>query len=95
MKLVARSERTDTTVWSQSQQSRSEAAIPMSTSAACPRRSHDLRCRSNRNNYGLSIKRTYDKHASRESDQEMVIVINLRVPTVHSLRNSRDHFLRV
>lgn len=94
MKLDARSERTDTTVWSQSQQSRSEAAITMSTSAACPRRSHDLRCRSNRNNYGLSIKRTYDKHASRESDQEMVIVINLRVPTVHSLRNSRDHFLR-
>ena len=57
----------------------------MSTSAACPRRSHDLRCRSNRNNYGLSIKRTYDKHASRESDQEMVIVINLRVPTVFTV----------
>lgn len=57
----------------------------MSTSAACPRRSHDLRCRSNRNNYGLSINRTYDKHASQESDQEMVIVINLLMPTVFTV----------
>lgn len=55
------------------------AAITMSTSAACPRRSHDLRCRSNRYNYDLSIKQTYDKHATRKSYREIAISTNLHV----------------
>jgi hypothetical protein len=69
------------------------ATITMSTSAVCPRRSHDLRCRSNRYNYDLSIKQTYDKHATRKSDEEMAIVINLpSQPNVFSLIYTRDHF---
>lgn len=50
--------------WCSGQQSRSQVQIAMSTNAGCPRRSHDLRCRSNRYNYGLSIKETYDKHTT-------------------------------